>query len=86
MQQNLKPHIHERAEWFTNQMHVCVDGTANLRCPIRKQFAYHSPRTEICQFFARTQRELDAPGVHCSPQVCEKLINRAPSANCLVHL
>ncbi len=28
-----------------------------------KWFAHRSPRTEICCVFARTQRELDAPGV-----------------------
>ncbi len=49
--------------WFANQMHVCVDGTANLRCAIREWFAYRSLRTKFCQFFAQTQRELDAPGV-----------------------
>ncbi len=68
-----------------NQMRVCVDGTANLSCTIRKRFACRSPQTEICEFFARTQRELDTPGVFCSPQVRGKLINRAPGANCLVH-
>ncbi len=71
---------------FANQMHVCVDETVNLRCAICKQFAYRSPQTKICWFFARTQRELDVPGVLCSPQVRGKLINRAPSANCLVCL
>ncbi len=44
-------------------MCVCVNGTANLRCAVHEQFTYHSLRTEICRFFARTQRELDAPGV-----------------------
>ncbi len=39
---------------FANQMRVCVDGTANLRCTIRERLAYHLPKT---------QRELDAPGV-----------------------
>ncbi len=58
-----------------NQIRVCVDGTANLHCVIRKQFAYCLPQTEI---------ELDAPGVLCSPQVHRKLINRVPSVNCLV--
>ncbi len=60
---DLKPRIHERAEWFANQMRVCVDGTANLCCAIHKRFAYHSPRTKICRFFVRTQRELDESGV-----------------------
>ncbi len=55
-----------------------MDRTANLRCAIRKRFAYHLPRTKICHFFARIQRELDVPGVLCSPQVRGKLINRAP--------
>ncbi len=45
------------------QMHVCVDGTANLLCASRKWFPYCSPRIKICQFFVWTQRELDAPGV-----------------------
>ncbi len=68
-------------ERFTNQMLVCVDGTANLYCAICEWFAYRSPWTEICWFFAQTQRELDAQGVLCSPHVCGKLINRAPSTN-----
>ncbi len=67
-------------------MRVYVDGTANLCCAIRKQFASHSLQTEICHFFARVQRELDVPGVLCSPQVRGKLINCAPSVNCLVRL
>ncbi len=50
-------------KWFANQMRVCVDGTVNLLCAIREWFAYHLLRTKICQFFARTQRELDAQGV-----------------------
>ncbi len=58
---SLKPGIHGCTEWFANQMRVCVDGSVNLRCVVDKRFAYHSPRTEICQFLARTQRELDAP-------------------------
>ncbi len=43
---------------------------------------YRLPRTEMCQFFAHTQRELGALGVLCSPQVCGKLIYHAPGANC----
>ncbi len=58
-------------------MHVCVDGTPNLCCAVCAWFAYHSPQTKICQFFAQTQRELDAQGVLCLSQVCKKLINRA---------
>ncbi len=50
-----------------------------LCCTIPKQFAYRSPQMEICRFFAQTQRELDAPGVLCSPQICGKLINHAPN-------
>ncbi len=48
---------------FANQMCICVGGTANLRCAVCEQLAYHSLRTEICRFFVGTQRELDAPGV-----------------------
>ncbi len=59
---HLKPRIHERTERFVNQMCICIDGTANLRCDISKWFAYRSQRTEICLFFARTQRELDVLG------------------------
>ncbi len=29
-------------EWLANQMHVCVDGTANLCCAIHERFTYHS--------------------------------------------
>ncbi len=75
---NVKPRIHKRAEWFANQMRLCVDRTANLLCAIHKRFAYHSPQTEICWFFAQTQRELDASGVLCLPQVHRKLINHTP--------
>ncbi len=32
----LTSRIHERAKWFANQMCICVDGTANLYCAIRK--------------------------------------------------
>ncbi len=66
-------------EWFANQMRVCVDRTVNLRCTIRKLFAYCLLQTEICRFFVRTKRELDAPVVLCSPQVCRKLINHVPN-------
>ncbi len=67
-------------------MRVCGYRTVNLHCAIRTQFAYPSSQIKICQFFAQTQRELDELGVLCSPQVSEKLINRVPSANCLVRL
>ncbi len=60
---NVKPRIYEHAKWLADQVRVCVDGAANLRCAICEQFAYHSLRTKICQFFVRTRRELDAPGV-----------------------
>ncbi len=60
-------------------MHVCVDRTANLRCAIREWFAYCSLRTKICWFFARTQRELDVPGIPCLPQLHRKLMNRTPN-------
>ncbi len=66
-------------------MRICVDGTANLRCAIRKRFAYHSPRTEICRFFCTNTKKtgcaecpFHAPGILCLPQVHRKLINRAP--------
>ncbi len=48
-------------KWFTNQMRVCVDGTANLCCTVCEWFAYRSLQTEIYRVFAQTQRELDAP-------------------------
>ncbi len=81
MTASIKPRIQEHAEWFANQMRICVDGIVNLCCVIHKEFTYRSPRTEICQFFARTRRELDAPDVLCSPPVCGKLINRVPHTN-----
>ncbi len=31
----VKPRIYEHTEWFANEMRVCVNGTANLRCAIR---------------------------------------------------
>ncbi len=70
-------------EPLANQMRVCVDGTANLHCAVCEQFAYCSLQTEICLFFAQTQRELNAPGVLCSLQVWGKLINCAPLTRCL---
>ncbi len=54
---------------FANQMHVCVVGTANLRCAVHERFAYRLLRNKICRFFAQTQRELDAPGVLFMHQV-----------------
>ncbi len=42
-------------------------GLRHKRCD--EQFAYHSPQTEICRLFAQTQRELNALGALCSPQV-----------------
>ncbi len=59
----VKSCIHEYAKWFANQMHVCVNGTANLLCAICEWFAYLSPQTEIGRPFARAQRELDVPDV-----------------------
>ncbi len=32
----VKPQIYEGVEWFANQIRVCMDGTANLRCAICK--------------------------------------------------
>ncbi len=61
---------------------MCVDGTANMCCTICKQFPYCTPRTKICWFFARTQRELGALGIPCSPKVHRKFIHHAPSPNC----
>ncbi len=66
-------------EWFANQMRICVDGTANQRCTIYEWFAYCSPQTKICQFFVRTQRELDTLCVFCLPLVRGKLINCVPN-------
>ncbi len=59
------------------------DRTVNLCYAIRKRFAYHSSRTEIYRFFARTRRELDALGVLCLPQVRRKLINHTPLMRCM---
>ncbi len=41
-------------------MHVCVDGTASMRCTICTWFKYRSLQTKICWFFARAQREFCA--------------------------
>ncbi len=67
----------------SNQMRVCVDGTANMRCAICEQFAYYLPRI-VCWFFAQTQKGLSVLGVLCLSQVHWKLIDLAPSANYLV--
>ncbi len=75
-------------EWFVKQMCVCVDWTVNLRCTIRRQFAYLSPRMEMCQFFAQTQREQDASASFpCTryPLLASgllKIINGSPSTCC----
>ncbi len=72
---------------LANQMCVYVDGAANLCCDVRKLFAYHSPRTEICGFCSNTKRTGCAgcpflpPGVLCSPQVRRKLINGVPNTH-----
>ncbi len=68
-------------EQFANQMRVCVDGTPNLCCAVCERFTYHSPQTEICQFFAQTQKELNAPGVLCSPH-CVPHANSAARKRC----
>ncbi len=55
-------------KWFVYQMNVHVDETANIRCAICIQFAYHSLQTKICRFFEQAQRKL------CTPRffhVCE---------------
>ncbi len=52
---------------FCRTTRICVDGTANLCCVIHKWFAYRLPRIKICRFFARTQRELDAPSCSVCP-------------------
>ncbi len=68
---------------YANRMSVCVNETANMRCTICEWFAYHSPQTKLCRFFAQTQRELCTLCVLCSPQICRKLIYQVPIANCL---
>ncbi len=70
-------------EPFANQMHICVDGTANIHRAICEWFAYHSLRTKICWFFAQTQRELGESCALCSSQVGGKLIYQVRNANCL---
>ncbi len=45
----------------TNQMRMCVDRTANMRCFICEWFTYHSSRTNISRVFTQTQMELGAP-------------------------
>ncbi len=47
---------------YTRVNQMRVDGTANLCCAICEQFIYLLPLTEICWFFARTQREM---GTNC---------------------
>ncbi len=84
---SFKHRMHERVEWFANQMRICVDGIVNLRCAIRKQFTYHLPQTKICRFFyvnIRTEGAkcpFHALGVLCSPQVRGKLINYVPNTH-----
>ncbi len=36
-------------------MCVCVDGTANMCCPICEWFAYHSPQTNLLVFCVNTK-------------------------------
>ncbi len=82
---NIQTRIHECAEWFANphkrfanQMRVCVDGTANLCCPVRKWLPYHSPQSKICWLTGCAVCSFHALDVLFSSQVRRKLINRAP--------
>ncbi len=83
-------------EQFANQMRVCVDENANLRCAIHKRFAYCSLQTipipfstnrNLSVFCVNTKRTgcvgcpFHAPRVLCSPQVRRKLINRTPDTH-----
>ncbi len=94
----LKPRICEHAEWFANRLRMVHDPNARmcrrdykpaLRClrTVRIQFVTN---WNLLVFCANTKRigcagyPLYVPGVLCSPQVCRKLINHAPSANCLL--
>ncbi len=51
----MKPNLETWKASYTqeNQMRICVDGTANLRCAMCEQFAYHSQRTEIVSFLCK---------------------------------
>ncbi len=62
-------------ERFANEMRVCADGTANLRCAIHKRFAYCLLRENKENWMC-----LHALGVLCSPQVHGKLISRMRTA------
>ncbi len=53
-----------------NQMCVCVDGTANIRCAICEWYAYHSPRTKIC-WLLREHKGNCAPCVDTFLHFCE---------------
>ncbi len=39
------------------QKWVCVNQTANLHCAVCEWFAYSSPRTKVCRFFAVEHKE-----------------------------
>ncbi len=59
-------------ERFTNQMSVCVDGTANLGCTVCKQFAANQYFSVFCmntKKTACTECPFHAPDVICSHQV-----------------
>ncbi len=76
-----------RTKWFTNRLRMVRESNARMcgwDCEPLRRHPQHSPRTVIYRFFVQTQRELDAPGGLCSPQVRKKLINHTPSMNCLV--
>ncbi len=54
-------------EQFANQMRICVDMNANLRCAICKQFAHHSPRTKSAYVWTGLQT-CAAPSANSSPR------------------
>ncbi len=77
----VKLRIHECAKRYANQMHVCVDGTANLRCAIREWFTFCSARTKICQYFCANAKRTGCASMHrvsFARLRFVKLINRAP--------
>ncbi len=90
---HLKSRTHERAKWFVNHSQTVCKPNAHM-CRWDCEPALHHLRTvrilfaanqNLLVFYANTKRTaytgcpFYAPGILCSPQVCGKLINRAPN-------
>ncbi len=84
---DIKPRIHERAEWFANRepnAHMCGRDCEPVLPYLQTVRILFAVNRNLSVFCANTKRTgcagcpFHAPGVLCSPQVCGKLINCVP--------